>query len=261
MNGTREQKKKFTPPGEFAPHVDCEWIQDFTLELSLRGVSGDDIGAALAEVDSHCAESDEPAEQAFGPARDYARSLNLPASPEQAPGGLFKTVLPSIGQLLGMMLMIWSAPGLGTGEPATVSAGMLVVFAIVAAFILVINWKAVAVTGFVAGHRLLSFGMMVLFLAILVLPAFFLRGTAAELPPLYLLITGAALLAVATVTEYARSRTSRNTDDVLAMPLEDREAVSRRRRTLRRADYTRIFIMPVFAAALTSVLAITAAIS
>lgn len=261
MNGTRQQQKKITPLEDLAPHVDSEWIQEFTLELRVRGVAGDDIGAALAEVDSHCAESGEAAQEAFGSARDYAVSLDLPASAEQQSYSPFMTVLHSLGQLLGMMLMIWSAPGLGTGEPAAVSTGMLVILLAVALIVVMVNWKAVAVTGFVARHRVISTLIGLLFFPLFLLPAIFLRETAVELPPFALLVTGAAVIAVATVLEFLRSTRSRYTDDVLTTPLEDQEEVSRRRRSLRRADYLRIFIMPVFAAAMTAVLAISAAIS
>lgn len=261
MSPAREQrKKKFAPAEDLAPHVDPEWTREFTLELTLRNVAGQDIGAALAEVDSHCAESGEAVEAAFGPARDYAASLDLPASAEPQ-GSALKAGIPVVGQLLGMMLMIWAAPGVGAGRPAEVSAGMLVIFALVAVFIIAVNWKAGAVTGFVARHRLLSFAMMMLFLALLALQAFLLRETVAELPSSVLLLMGTAVLVVATAAEYLRSRSSGYTGDVLATPLEDREEVDRRRRTLRRADYTRIFIMPVFAAAMTAVLAFFGAIS
>ena len=41
------------------PHVEQDWAEAFLLELRLRGVGGRRIGAALAEVEAHCAESGE----------------------------------------------------------------------------------------------------------------------------------------------------------------------------------------------------------
>src|SRR5690606_9678943 len=61
-----------------APHVDPAWSRALLLELRLRGAGGAEIGAVLAEVASPCAESGESAAEAFGPAVDYARTLDLP---------------------------------------------------------------------------------------------------------------------------------------------------------------------------------------
>lgn len=51
-----------------------------TWELRMRGVAGEIIGDALAQVESHCAESGEDPRAAFGPARVYAQSF-APAGP------------------------------------------------------------------------------------------------------------------------------------------------------------------------------------
>ncbi len=43
------------------PHVEQDWAADFVLALRLRDVPGAAIGAALAEVDAHCADAGEGA--------------------------------------------------------------------------------------------------------------------------------------------------------------------------------------------------------
>lgn len=260
MNETRQQKKKCRLERQLAPHVDLHWAEDFLAELGARGVSGENSGAALAEIDSHCAESGESVQEAFGPAKEYAASLDLPRGSQQSSRNLAKVVTPILGQLLGMMLMIWAAPGLGAGQPAGISLGMVVILACVAIFVVIINWQAHAVTMFVSRRPRLSFGLFMVLLGLQVLSAFLLQETVAEFPALLLLITGAAVLFVSTVSSYVNSRNSGHTDDVLTTPLEDPEEASRRRRTLRRADYTVIFMMPVLAVALTAVLAISSAI-
>ncbi|WP_090711395.1 hypothetical protein [Mycetocola miduiensis] len=53
------------------------WLDDLVLELRLADVSGADIGDAVATAEEFLADSNETATDAFGPARDYARSLNL----------------------------------------------------------------------------------------------------------------------------------------------------------------------------------------
>lgn len=62
------------------PHVEPDWAEAFLLELRLRGVDGRRIGAALAEVEAHCAESGQSAREAFGDPTTYAVEL-APAAP------------------------------------------------------------------------------------------------------------------------------------------------------------------------------------
>jgi len=65
-------------------HVDRHWSEAFVLALRERNVSGTDIGDALAQVDSFCADSGEGARDAFGEPREYAASLTFaprPAAP------------------------------------------------------------------------------------------------------------------------------------------------------------------------------------
>lgn len=54
------------------------YVRDLTIWLQLRDVHGVRIGQIVAEVESHVAESGEPAEVAFGPARTYARQFGQP---------------------------------------------------------------------------------------------------------------------------------------------------------------------------------------
>ena len=58
-----------------APHVDQRWAETFIVELRLVDVTGARIGEALSEVESHCGESGQGADQAFGDPVAYARTL------------------------------------------------------------------------------------------------------------------------------------------------------------------------------------------
>ena len=58
---------------KLAPHVDPAWAEAMLIELRLQGVAGSDIGAALSEVESHCAEGGTAARDSFGDPTDYAR--------------------------------------------------------------------------------------------------------------------------------------------------------------------------------------------
>ncbi|WP_119697731.1 hypothetical protein [Microbacterium halotolerans] len=59
--------------------TDDTWIEQFTVELRLRRVRGQAIGDAIASVRELLADSGQGAEEAFGSAREYAASLDLPA--------------------------------------------------------------------------------------------------------------------------------------------------------------------------------------
>ncbi len=93
-----------------APHVEAKWASAVILQLRLRGVSGQHIGEALAEVESHVVESGESALETFGEPVAYAKSLNLPVSPEQTRPAIATAVLPVLIQIVGMGLVLW-APG------------------------------------------------------------------------------------------------------------------------------------------------------
>ncbi len=113
------------------PHIEPAWSETFLLELRLRGVAGTQIGAALAEVEAHCAESGETACDAFGDARSYATALELPPSPDQTV--TLREELPSAGLGLGGMLLTLAAVGAWRSDSEVgVTGGSLAVLAILA---------------------------------------------------------------------------------------------------------------------------------
>ncbi len=113
--------------GAIAPHVEADWVQAMLLELRLQGVAGERIGAALAEVEAHVVDSGQSAQEAFGDPVDYARSLGLPAEPEQSKTATLKGVVPTLIQLFGLFAVIaampWSAATVGV--TTTLLAGLL----------------------------------------------------------------------------------------------------------------------------------------
>ncbi|MFT3969460.1 MAG: hypothetical protein QM695_04055 [Micropruina sp.] len=96
--------------GTIAPHVEAGWTEAMLLELRLQGVSGERIGAALAEVEAHVVDSGQSAEGAFGDPVDYARSLGLPAEPEQSRAATLKGVVPTLIQLFGLVAVVSAVP-------------------------------------------------------------------------------------------------------------------------------------------------------
>jgi hypothetical protein len=69
MSSTTEGRKPakwYAMERALAPHVDKKWAKSFILELRMLDVEGARIGAALSEVESHCSDSGQSAQQALG---------------------------------------------------------------------------------------------------------------------------------------------------------------------------------------------------
>lgn len=104
------------------PHVDPKWAEALLLELRLRGVAGTRIGAVLAEVEAHCADSGETARDAFGDPVEYAAALGLPESPLQGESSVPDIAIVGVG-LLGMFSTAGSVAAWQTGTNVTVTLG------------------------------------------------------------------------------------------------------------------------------------------
>lgn len=55
--------------------VEREWVNEFTMQMTIQRATGDDIRMALADVRAHCADSGESARDAFGDPKEYATML------------------------------------------------------------------------------------------------------------------------------------------------------------------------------------------
>jgi hypothetical protein len=113
-----------------APHVDEEWAESFVVEQRLLGVEGAHIGAALSEVESHCVESGQSAQIAFGTPVEYARSLQLPVNLENSPQAVTRSLVPIMVQVLGMYLLNWSFEAALRGPGLEITAGRLLIPAV-----------------------------------------------------------------------------------------------------------------------------------
>lgn len=232
---------------ELAPHVEPTWAEEFILELRLLEVSGREIGAALSEVDSHCAESGEPAAEAFGPAKEYARSLELPADPAQRPAALVSAVLPTLVELLGLFLVVWSVPSVASGEPMRLTVGEVGTFAVLAGVILLVIWKIDPVLRAVLERPLRFILASGVAGVAIMLPTITLRQPWLDLPAVAALVVAVAFLAGGTLWELRRVLRGDDEADPIEPPLDGEEVVARSRRSARRLDYLRIFMIPVFA--------------
>lgn len=135
----RKSSKWYAIEQALAPHVDEKWAGEFVLELRMLGVKGDRIGAALSEVESHCGESGEGAQQVFGDPVEYARSLQLPVDDDTSARAMLRSVAPIMVQLLGMTALNWSFDAwlrgqqleITTGQLANASLGFLVIVTLI----------------------------------------------------------------------------------------------------------------------------------
>lgn len=76
-----------------------KWCEDFVLELRLVDVPGRVIGDRLAEVESHCVETGQFPEEAFGDAAAYGKAVVAEAG-RGSSVGVWSTALLSAGQVL-----------------------------------------------------------------------------------------------------------------------------------------------------------------
>lgn len=81
---------------------DKKWFDQLVIELRLRQVHGSAIGDTIASAKELLRDTGQRAEEAFGPARDYAEVLELPSAPKHA--WVRKALWPSTLGLLAFLL-------------------------------------------------------------------------------------------------------------------------------------------------------------
>lgn len=239
--------RKDTWERELAPHVEDEWTEEFTAELRVRGVSGENIGAALAELDSHCAASGETAAAAFGAPADYARSLDVAADHRQLPRGVMAAVVPTVIQLLGMLTMIHAAFPFARGDAMAVTAGALAGFALLASVIAVMFSKPQAVMRLLVDRVWMVVVLAGAVFAGIVVLMLLLRYELFEVSSTAGLGTGVLVMLLGTVWEGWRVRRGQVAEDIITVPFEEEKRTARHRRWMRRMEYGRVLLVPVFA--------------
>ena len=178
------------------PHVESDWAEAFLLELRLRGVGGRRIGAALAEVEAHCAESGESAHEAFGDPATYAVDL----APQGATALDWRgELVPSLLGLSGMLLTLGAVGASRAGTQVELTTGLvLVVVLAVIGTALVVRF-ADRLLRAVVRHRWVAavvgaLAPVGLFVAVLLLG----RQTLVALPPAGTLTVGVVFLGAST---------------------------------------------------------------
>ncbi|MBK6888023.1 MAG: hypothetical protein IPH03_17270 [Tetrasphaera sp.] len=169
-----------------------KWECDFVLALRVRDVPGEAIGAALAEVQAHCADTGQTPAEVFGPPLAYAVSLALPENAPRRARTLGTTALTLLG-VLGLWVLPPAAGAWLRGESYAVSHGSLVGAAVLAVVVAVV--AAPMALGWLSRRPGLAFaGLVVGFLGA-VLPSALWRSTAATMSPVWPAVVGALAVA------------------------------------------------------------------
>ncbi|MFP3713514.1 hypothetical protein [Puerhibacterium sp. TATVAM-FAB25] len=223
----RAAQHRYELERELAPHVEPGWAETFLLELRLQGVGGPDIGHAIAEVESHCAESGESATAAFGDPAAYARALELPRAEAQSPRAVLRTLVPGAVSLVGIMLAVTATPAVATGRPFGLTWGTLAALALGVGAVLATVRHLDPVLRTVLARPVRAWFVAMAGIAVVVSPQLAL-GTreAVVLPALPVLLVGSlAVLAVAAWN----LRPGELADDPVTPPLAEQARPPRRR--------------------------------
>ncbi len=179
------------------PHVEDDWAEAFLVEMRLRGVDGRRIGAALAEVEAHCADSGESARAAFGDPEAYGADL-APAATDSPTDWRGEIATSALG-LGGMLLTLAAIGAWHTGSRVELTWGMVAVLALVLAGTVLVAVRAEQVLRAVVRHWWVSVVGALLPTALFVGVLLLGRQTLATVPALPALLVGLALLAANTV--------------------------------------------------------------
>lgn len=112
------------------------WLRDFALLLRLRGIDGRRIGDALAEVETHCDDSGQSPQDAFGQPASYAASLGFEAP--RAESWSTSVILPVLGLVVGV--------NLGLGAVLSWSAGVAITIGLVASMVVFVAFVVMLIT-------------------------------------------------------------------------------------------------------------------
>jgi len=120
------------------PNLDPTWAEEMMICLRVREVSGARIGEILAEADAHCEQAGAPASQVFGPAGDYAASLDFPGQQRSKERVTPSTLAGLAASLVGAGVTTWAGTALIEGQRVQIRVAEVLVTVLV----LTLAWVA-----------------------------------------------------------------------------------------------------------------------
>lgn len=201
-----------------APHVDPAWAQAFILELRLHDVPGRAIGDALAEVESHVAESGEPADGAFGEPAAYAASLSLPVKPT-GPVSVGSVARWGV-QAAGLLLTTSAAGAWRTGQPLELTTGLVTMVLLVVLTLVLLGRRADQVLRFVVERTVVAWLISMAHVTVLVALFLLLDDVLVQVPAVPAFAVGVVLLLGGTVAVLLDLRRERFDEDPVTGPAD-----------------------------------------
>lgn len=161
------------------PHIDRAWRDTFVVEQRLADRTGAEIGDALATVDTHCAESGESAQEAFGDPAAYSRSL-VDGTPERTFRLRPATVIGLVLGLFGLVAVPRAVDAWVQGTQVAVSQGDLVAVGVALVLTLLVALRPGPALTLLVRHRSLTFALPFAVLIVLIVPQALLRDAVTE---------------------------------------------------------------------------------
>lgn len=206
-------------PEKLAPHVDAKWREAFVLELRLQGASGSTIADALVEVETHCADSGQRAEEAFGQPADYARALELPDESRWTAAQLTRTWVGLLLFVGGFSLALWGGVALAQSEAADVTVGAIVTGVVTLVLMVLMFVFSGAVMRLLVDHTWWAFFAIFAAIAVTVLVGLpFDHVVLGSVPALVPLIVGVAMLVADVAWTVILKKTGKSLEDPLVPP-------------------------------------------
>lgn len=231
--------------------VPPRWRDELVLTLRLRDVSGAQIGDAVAHVESYCAESGETAHEAFGDAREYARSLPFDAP---LPSSTFLPLshLLRLGvSLAGMFVTVEAVSGWVSEETPSLTLGVLAAVGVVVLVAVLVTRRL----EWVVRHPWLAALALVPGMGVTMAALVLLDQPVLSVPPVPMTIFGILLLIAPSVWQTARR--SGPDPDLVVSPFDDPDDAHR---ASARSSALAAWIIPLMSIPAVALVAVVAAL-
>ncbi len=177
------------------PHLEPEWVETFVVALRSLEVPGATIGAQLAELELHCAESGEDVRSAFGDPTAYAKEVAVASgTPASTPGSRLRGAVGALLGVVGLVTLPPAATALRERHAVEVTWGALASGAMLLVIALLVVTYADRLLPWVARHWVWTAVLSVALIPTQVLILLGARATAMTLPTWPVIAVGGVFL-------------------------------------------------------------------